>query len=114
MRFFTHGFIILCICLTGCSSGSQEERDMRVATFNIAMGLKQAGQLSEALASGSDQRLHQVAEILQRVRPDIVLLNEFDYDLPPHCSTTATWRRGTMGNPPSTTLSTSVHRSIPG
>ncbi len=53
---------------------------MRVATFNIAMGLKQAGQLSEALASGSDQRLHQVAEILQRVRPDIVLLNEFDYD----------------------------------
>ena len=54
--------------------------DFRIATFNIAMGLDHAGQLSEALASGSDERLQQVAEILQRVRPDIVLFNEFDYD----------------------------------
>jgi endonuclease/exonuclease/phosphatase family metal-dependent hydrolase len=34
----------------------------------------------QSLASGSDHRLEQIAEILQRVRPDIVLLNEFDYD----------------------------------
>jgi len=44
------------------------------------MGLERPGQLAEALASGNDPRLRQVAEILQRVRPDIVLLNEFDYD----------------------------------
>ena len=53
---------------------------MRVATFNIAMGREEAGQMGDALASGSDPNLAAVAEILQRVRPDIVLLNEFDYD----------------------------------
>jgi endonuclease/exonuclease/phosphatase family metal-dependent hydrolase len=53
---------------------------IRLATFNIAMGLDQAGALADALASGDDRRLKQVAGILQRVRPDIVLLNEFDYD----------------------------------
>ncbi len=52
---------------------------LRIATFNIAMGLDEAGLMAEALTGGSDQRLEQVAEILQRVRPDIVLLNEFDY-----------------------------------
>lgn len=84
MRFFTLAFMMFCICLagglTGCSTGNHEEHHLRVATFNIAMGLKQPGELGKALAGGSDQRLRQVAEILQRVRPDIVLLNEFDYD----------------------------------
>jgi len=53
---------------------------VRLATFNIAMGLEQSGMLGEALDSGKDRRLAQAAEILQRVRPDIVLLNEFDFD----------------------------------
>jgi endonuclease/exonuclease/phosphatase family metal-dependent hydrolase len=52
---------------------------LRIATFNIAMGLNEEGQLTKNLASGQDTRLQQVAEILQRVRPDILLLNEFDY-----------------------------------
>jgi endonuclease/exonuclease/phosphatase family metal-dependent hydrolase len=57
------------------------ERDtVRIATFNIAMGLDAAGDLGRALERGVDPRLQMVAEILQRVRPDIVLLNEFDYD----------------------------------
>jgi hypothetical protein len=53
---------------------------VRVATFNVAMGLDAPGQLAAALASREDARLRQVAAILQRVRPDVVLLNEFDYD----------------------------------
>jgi endonuclease/exonuclease/phosphatase family metal-dependent hydrolase len=44
------------------------------------MGLAEAGQMGQALAGGDDPRLRQVAEILQRVRPDIILLNEFDYE----------------------------------
>jgi hypothetical protein len=44
------------------------------------MGLERAGALGEALRAGDDPRLRQLAGILQRVRPDIVLLNEFDYD----------------------------------
>jgi hypothetical protein len=53
---------------------------VRVATFNVAMGLDQAGELGAALTARDNPRLQQLAEILQRVRPDIVLLNEFDYD----------------------------------
>ena len=67
---------ILLFCLLGCEPASS----VRVATFNIAMGLEEPGQLGQALAGGDDTRLQQVAQILQRVRPDIVLLNEFDYD----------------------------------
>jgi endonuclease/exonuclease/phosphatase family metal-dependent hydrolase len=68
-------FVALLLTSSGVSADT-----LRVATFNIAMGLKEAGLLVRALQSGEDARLKQVAEILQRTRPDIVLLNEFDYD----------------------------------
>lgn len=68
-------------CLAAAAAADQPARNgLRIATFNVAMGLANPGELSAALASGSDARLLQLAEILQRVRPDIVLLNEFDYD----------------------------------
>ena len=54
--------------------------DIRVATFNVAMGFDAPGEMAKALESGDHRRLKQVAAILQEVRPDIVLLNEFDYD----------------------------------
>ena len=66
--------------LTACSTGNTALIDLRIATFNIAMGLPEAGQLGQNLANGQEPHLQQVAEILQRVRPDIVVLNEFDYD----------------------------------
>jgi len=75
MRFVAL-LIVLLICLGGC----EPAHSVRIATFNIAMGLEESGQLGQALASGTDPRLQQVAAILQEVRPDIVLLNEFDYD----------------------------------
>ena len=64
----------------GLSAWGAEPARLRVASFNIAMGLDHPGELSAALVGGADKRLLQVAEILQRVRPDIVLLNEFDFD----------------------------------
>jgi len=68
-------------CLPACLAAAEPGRaSLRIATFNIAMGLEAPGELSAALSSGADPRLMQVAEILQRVRPDIVLLNEFDFD----------------------------------
>lgn len=73
------GFMIACKPVADTVTTDQAA-GLRIATFNIAMGLEQAGQLGAALASGDDLRLHQVASILQTVRPDIVLLNEFDYD----------------------------------
>lgn len=68
--------LIALFLTAACESAST----VRVATFNIAMGLEEPGQMGRALTAGNDTRLEQVAAILQRVRPDIVLLNEFDYD----------------------------------
>ena len=68
-------FVALLLTSPGVSADT-----LRVATFNIAMGLEEAGLLARALRSGEDARLKQVAGILQQTRPDIVLLNEFDYD----------------------------------
>ena len=79
MRSVAPLFILL-TALTVCSTGNTASNDLRIATFNIAMGLQEEGQLGQNLATGQELRLQQVAEILQRVRPDIVVLNEFDYD----------------------------------
>jgi hypothetical protein len=51
---------------------------VRVATFNVSLNRPKQGQLAADLAVGNQQAI-QVATILRIVRPDIVLLNEFDY-----------------------------------
>ena len=52
---------------------------VRFATFNIAMGLATEGELYHRLVSGEDESLKKVAAIIQWVRPDVLLLNEFDH-----------------------------------
>lgn len=61
----------------------------RVATFNVSMeasnylptGSKGLGAevLAERLATGTEPQIRNIAEIIQRTLPDILLLNEFDY-----------------------------------
>ncbi len=55
--------------------------NLRVATFNVAMAWKQGGEerLLEYLSEPGWDQASKVAEIIQRVNPDVVLLNEFDY-----------------------------------
>ena len=52
---------------------------VRFATFNVAMGLQEEGELAARLATGRDENLRKLAAILQLKRPDVILLNEFDY-----------------------------------
>lgn len=52
---------------------------VRIATFNIAMGLKTEGELYRRLQAGDDESLKKVAAVIQSVRPDVLLLNEFDW-----------------------------------
>lgn len=55
---------------------------LRVATFNVSMNRRNEGELAtelEDLASPSAQA-QAIAEIIQRIDADIILLNEFDYD----------------------------------
>lgn len=55
-------------------------RTIRVATFNVSLHRTRSGALATELAAGSSADARRIAEIIQRVRPDILLLNEFDYD----------------------------------
>lgn len=68
----------LAFCATACGQ-NVEEPTIRFATFNVSLNRPKLGQLGEDLGRG-DEQATKVAEIIQRVRPDVILLNEFDYD----------------------------------
>ena len=53
---------------------------VRFATFNVSMNRSNAGDLASDLSTTGNAQASAMAEILQRTRPDVVLLNEFDYD----------------------------------
>lgn len=52
---------------------------LRVATYNTSLYDDTEGGLVRQLQAGDDDA-RRIAAVLQRVRPDVVLLNEFDYD----------------------------------
>jgi endonuclease/exonuclease/phosphatase family metal-dependent hydrolase len=52
---------------------------IRVATFNTSLFAENDGGLIARLKTG-DERARKITAIIQTVRPDILLLNEFDYD----------------------------------
>lgn len=52
---------------------------IRIATFNTALARKGAGVLIKDIRA-RDQQVLTVAEIILRVRPDIIVLNEVDHD----------------------------------
>ena len=56
---------------------AQQVRTIRFATFNITMGLNEAGELTRRLQSGNDEALRKAAAIIQQLKPDVLLLNEF-------------------------------------
>lgn len=53
---------------------------VRVATFNAALNRPSEGQLITDLKSGDDRQIRAIAELVRAVRPDILLINEFDFD----------------------------------
>jgi|688.fasta_scaffold30543_3 endonuclease/exonuclease/phosphatase family metal-dependent hydrolase len=54
-------------------------KTIRVATFNAAMNRKSLGELSQGLQKG-DPQAAKIAQIIQTVSPDIILINEIDLD----------------------------------
>lgn len=81
--------------LAACSTAHLEDESemeaperLRVATFNVSMEAEnylergEAGDqqvLIDRLATGDEAQIKNIAEIIQRTRPDIILLTEFDY-----------------------------------
>ncbi|MEM7268989.1 MAG: endonuclease/exonuclease/phosphatase family protein [Pseudomonadota bacterium] len=52
----------------------------RIAQFNAALSRRNPGELVQELRLGGSEQIDAVAEIIQRVQPDIILLNEVDFD----------------------------------
>lgn len=57
---------------------AKAESTIRVATYNVSLYRDREGQLIDDLESG-DEQARKIAEVIRRVQPDILLLNEFDY-----------------------------------
>jgi len=53
---------------------------VRFATFNASLNRFNAGDLASELSVPGSAQPDTVAEIIQRVRPDVLLINEFDFD----------------------------------
>jgi hypothetical protein len=53
---------------------------VRFATFNASLNRNATGALIADLSTPSNAQAASVAEIVQRVRPDVLLINEFDFD----------------------------------
>ena len=50
--------------------------DIRIATFNASLSRGAPGELIEDLSTPNDPQAQAVAEIIQRVNPDVLLINE--------------------------------------
>ncbi len=62
------------------AAGDTAPAVIRIATFNCSLNRAAQGGLLRDLSTPEDAQARAVAEIIQRVRPDILLLQEFDYD----------------------------------
>lgn len=84
-----NNMILRLVCLVAISlSKPVLAQELRVATFNVSMDATNyvddvnniaGNELFEHLAADTHSQIKNIAEIIQRVRPDILLLNEFDY-----------------------------------
>lgn len=100
MKKYSSLIVVTLLGLFACCGTSREsgERDehakqpgalpglvVRFATFNVALNRKEAGMLVAEMEQGDNIQIRRVAEVIQRIRPDVILLNEIDYD-PEHKS----------------------------
>ena len=90
-RFFAAMVLLVAVATIGASAtsaapGDGEGRDrgrrgeVRFATFNASLNRNVEGQLITDLSTTTNAQAATVAEIIQRVRPDVLLINEFDFD----------------------------------
>jgi hypothetical protein len=72
-------FLVIAFALPQAATGAPDDKVVRFATFNASLNRNFAGQLVDDLSTPNNAQAATVAEIIQRVRPDVVLINEFDF-----------------------------------
>ncbi len=78
-RFILLSLYCVATLTQSIESSADENKFIRFATYNIAMGLESHGKLLARLKSGDDEGLRKAAAVIQKVRPDVLLINEFDF-----------------------------------
>lgn len=53
---------------------------LRIATYNASLFRAAEGQLQRELAAGDHPQIRAIAAVIQQTRPDLLLINEFDFD----------------------------------
>jgi hypothetical protein len=88
MRFCGMVALPVLVCIAGVFSfadlearpDQQADKVVRFATFNASLNRGVSGELIDNLSTPDDPQAQAVAEIIQRTRPDVLLVNEFDFD----------------------------------
>jgi hypothetical protein len=72
--------LLLAAALLAVVAPSAVARDtVRFATFNASLNRGAEGDLVRTLSTRTDPQVRNVAETIQRVRPDVLLINEYDF-----------------------------------
>jgi hypothetical protein len=83
-KLFFLGFLLAIMVLTVptalASPPPKNSGPVRFATFNASLNRFNAGDLGAELAAPGSPQPDAVAEIIQRTRPEVLLINEFDFD----------------------------------
>lgn len=72
--------LLLLLAALPAAAGPKANEKARFATFNASLNRFNEGDLAAELSAPGSAQPDVIAEIIQRVRPDVVLINEFDYD----------------------------------
>jgi hypothetical protein len=66
--------------LVAAEAAAAGNSDIRFSTFNASLNRSFEGQLITDLSTSGNAQAQTIAEIVQRVRPEVLLINEFDFD----------------------------------
>lgn len=88
--FFTATVVVTALASTTANVMAQEngaakqstsdQPTIRLATYNIALYGKSKGEIAKRLEDGKDDQAERLAKVIHQVRPDILLINEIDFD----------------------------------
>jgi hypothetical protein len=79
MRRFLLAAIAALAVVPSAALGAPSQADVRFSTFNASLNRNFAGQLVSDLSTPNNVQAARVAETIQRYRPDVLLINEFDF-----------------------------------
>ncbi len=72
--------VLLLVTAIPITAGGSDHDSIRFATFNASLNRFNAGDLVEDLSTPDNAQAQVIAEIIQLTRPEVLLINEFDFD----------------------------------